>query len=66
MEIQKFIVDFETYCKTCKYKNVKEKRDPCNICLDIPARYNSKIPEYYKEGGKNDSAGTDTKRAEKT
>ena len=50
MEIQKFLVDFEFYCKTCKYKNLNEVEDPCNRCLDIPARDNSKKPEYYKEG----------------
>ena len=48
MEIQKFLVDF-SYCDSCKNKNLSEVKDPCNMCLDIPARDNSKVPEYYKE-----------------
>ena len=27
-------VDFEKYCQTCKYKDLYEKFDPCNECLD--------------------------------
>lgn len=27
-------VDFETYCKTCKYSDLDEARDPCNECLE--------------------------------
>lgn len=42
-------VDFETYCKSCKYKDTKEIADPCNDCLAIGARPNSSKPEYYKE-----------------
>lgn len=27
-------VDFKKYCKTCKHKELGEKFDPCNECLD--------------------------------
>ena len=28
-------VDFKKYCKTCKHKELGEKFDPCNECLDL-------------------------------
>ena len=43
------IVDFEKHCKTCKYKDLEEKYDPCNDCLDNPVNTNSSKPVYYKE-----------------
>lgn len=42
-------VDFKTYCKTCKNKDVKETEDPCYDCLDIPARPDSHKPEKYEK-----------------
>ena len=42
-------VDFETYCKTCEYKDLKEKFDPCNDCLAEPMNANSDKPVYWKE-----------------
>lgn len=41
-------VDFETYCKTCEYKNLEEKFDPCNDCLAEPMNANSDKPIYWK------------------
>lgn len=41
-------VDFETYCKTCKYEVVKETHDPCNECLDICAKESSNKPEKWE------------------
>lgn len=32
-------VDFETFCKTCKYCNLAENLNPCCECLD--SGYNS-------------------------
>lgn len=43
------IVDFEKYCKTCKFETSKETEDPCDDCLYIPAREDSHKPEFYKE-----------------
>lgn len=49
MEIKKKIVAFEKYCKTCKYKDVKEVKDPCNECLDNPVNDDSHKPVCYEE-----------------
>ena len=49
MEDIEMIVDFEKYCKTCKYKDLDEKFDPCNECLDHGVNTNSTKPVYYKE-----------------
>lgn len=43
------IVDFKKYCETCKHRNVKEIKDPCNDCLDNPVNTNSHKPIYYEE-----------------
>lgn len=42
-------VDFQTYCKTCKHKDVKEVLDPCDICLANPGNANSRKPVCYEE-----------------
>ena len=41
--------NFETYCKTCKYKDIKEVEDPCNECLDEPMNLYTDKPVKYKE-----------------
>ena len=43
-------VDFHKYCKTCKYRRLKESKDPCNDCLANPNNDNSNKPLYYVEG----------------
>lgn len=48
-------VDFKTYCKTCEYKDLKEKFDPCNDCLAEPMNANSDKPIYWKEAEMVDS-----------
>lgn len=42
-------VNFEKYCKTCKYIKNKEYEDPCYDCLGEPARIDSHKPVNYKE-----------------
>lgn len=54
MENQYKIVDFKKYCETCKYKEMKEVKDPCNECLDNPVNENSEKPVKYKEAEKKD------------
>lgn len=44
------LVDFETYCKRCKYKDVKENKDPCCECLDYGANEHTDTPVYFEEG----------------
>ncbi len=43
------IVDFETYCATCAFKDKSSNEDPCDECLSIPAREYSRKPEKWKE-----------------
>lgn len=42
------IVEFDKYCPTCKYEKVYQAKNPCNICLSIPARENSRKPEKWE------------------
>lgn len=42
-------VDFHTYCKTCKYKDVDIDDDPCNECLEYPINFHSYKPVKYEE-----------------
>lgn len=49
MENREQFVDFEKYCKTCKYKDTEEFKDPCNDCLDYPVNtYTDKPVNYIK------------------
>lgn len=41
-------VRFDRYCKLCKHKDLDEKMDPCNECLEVPAREGSVKPEHYE------------------
>lgn len=41
-------VDF-TLCLSCKHKNLTEHEEPCCDCLAIPARMDSRRPEYWEE-----------------
>ena len=59
-------VRFDQYCHLCKYEDTKEIQDPCNDCLDEPARFDSERPLYYEvkkneqkhdEGTSGDSEG---------
>lgn len=45
--IQKKLVDFEKYCKKCKYWETKEEDDPCNYCMTQNYNDNSHIPVSY-------------------
>lgn len=42
-------VDFKTYCKKCKYRDIKEKMDPCNDCLEVGMREGTNKPEHFEE-----------------
>lgn len=45
------IVPFDEYCPKCKYAKRDEHLDPCNECLDYPAREGSEVPEKFEEAG---------------
>lgn len=38
------IVEFDMYCPACKNYKTKETEDPCNLCLTVSARENSRKP----------------------
>ena len=56
-------VDFETYCKICKHKNVLQSDEPCNTCLEQFWNWNSSKPVNFKLASKKDSVRS--KRADK-
>lgn len=43
------IVSFDMYCPSCKNVNVKDTDEPCNTCLAIPVRQDSRKPEKWEE-----------------
>lgn len=49
MEYEYKEVYFHEYCKTCKYRDVPDVKDPCNECLDHPASLHSHKPVMWKE-----------------
>lgn len=45
-------VDFAACCKTCKFKGLKETKDPCNDCLEVAMREGTSVPEKWEEDKK--------------
>ncbi len=41
-------VDFETYCRKCRHWIKKDTDEPCNECLEYPARLYSSKPEKFE------------------
>ena len=46
------MVDFHMYCMRCKNKNTEEEKDPCDMCLAVPAREGTNKPLCFEEKGK--------------
>ncbi len=42
-------VYYDKYCKTCKFYNLPESKDPCHDCLQYPKNYNSHKPVFWEE-----------------
>ena len=42
-------VVFHVYCKKCKHMRLKGWEEPCNSCLEIPAREGTVVPENFEE-----------------
>jgi len=42
-------VEFEKFCKDCKYYNKDESEEPCYECLTNPVNEGSIKPVRYKE-----------------
>ena len=49
MEYEYKEVYFDQYCKTCKYKDVDDVKDPCNDCLAESCNLHSHKPVNYKK-----------------
>lgn len=43
------IVQFNNWCKKCKYYDTPETKDPCNDCLNVGYNDNSTKPIYWVE-----------------
>lgn len=46
------MVDFHAYCLRCKNKNIPEEKDPCDMCLAVPAREGTNKPLCFEEKDK--------------
>ena len=46
------IVEFELYCSKCKHYDSSDADDPCDYCLSVPARENSRRPIKDEENKK--------------
>ena len=54
--ITEMFVEFEKFCKDCKYYDKAETEDPCYECLTNPVNINSAKPTMFKEAvGKSDN-----------
>lgn len=42
-------VRYDLYCKNCKHFRLHEYEEPCNECLECPARLDSNIPERFEK-----------------
>jgi len=42
------IVDFYEWCKTCRHRNKLSTEEPCDECISIPARHDSRKPEKWE------------------
>lgn len=51
------IVNFDGYCFSCTHKNTDENEDPCNECLTISARDDSRKPEHYEKDNRKVGPG---------
>ena len=49
MESNLHIVSFDMYCPSCKNVNKSQNEEPCDTCLSIPAREDSRKPEKWEE-----------------
>ena len=49
MEYPNKIVDFDNYCKICKFKRKKYNEEPCEECLSNPVNLHSRKPVKFEE-----------------
>ena len=48
------LVEFDKYCPTCEHWKDDFTKDPCDMCIAIPARIDSHRPEFYEQVGSED------------
>lgn len=49
MEYPEKFVEFDKFCETCKYKDIKQDEEPCNECLENPVNEHSIKPIKYEK-----------------
>lgn len=49
MDVEYKEVNFEKYCKTCKYKDLDAAKDPCNECLENGMNVQTEKPTEWVE-----------------
>lgn len=48
MEDSKKFTAYWDYCKQCVHKDKDDTDEPCNTCLEVPARFGTKKPYKFK------------------
>ncbi len=61
--ITDMFVEFDKFCKDCKYYDKNETEEPCNECLTNPTNINSVKPVMFKEA--SGTSKTDNKKGKK-
>lgn len=49
MDVEYKEVDFEKYCKTCKYEKLEGFQSPCNECLENGMNIQTSKPSEWVE-----------------
>lgn len=49
MDVEYKEVDFEKYCKTCKYEKLEGFQSPCNECLENSMNIQTSKPTEWVE-----------------
>lgn len=49
MELRDKEVYFHEYCPKCKWRDLDDAEDPCDICLENPSNEWSHKPVYFEE-----------------
>lgn len=43
------VVDYNRWCKTCKYEKKKEEEVPCDECLETPLNFETTQPVKWEK-----------------
>ena len=67
MEVQDHFVEFDKYCNSCQFYDLKKNKngdepEPCNECLSNPTNVDSRKPvKYIKKEEKSKSSNANNK-----